>query len=184
MAAAHFAPYNNSSCCLLLQIIIAILFLLTPSSRGTDQGLVNQICGQFGKSPPDKVFCLAFYKQNPTSGGIKGLTKTTVMKTLVHASDTGNYILRKIRSSGNGTELQNLYKDCKTTYNSLVGQFTNAQLAIMKNDYASMKSDIRDCERSVTGCQTAMGSTDSNLATQNKQNLALVKMSIKSGSLI
>ncbi|KAL6537588.1 hypothetical protein OROMI_026122 [Orobanche minor] len=171
--AANFAPYNS------LQIIIAILFLLTPSSRGTDQSLVEKICGQFGnKYTSDGRFCRAFYNQNPTSGGIKDLTKTTVIKTLVHASDTGNYLLSKIRSSGNGTELQNLYKDCQTTYTSLVGQFTNAQIAIMKNDYASMKSDIRDCERSVTGCQTAMGSTDRNLATQNKQNRMLVKMSI------
>ncbi|KAL6495879.1 hypothetical protein OROGR_030442 [Orobanche gracilis] len=176
---AHLALYEGSS--LLLQIIIAILFLLNPSSGGNVQSSVTKICAQFPVFSDDRSFCQTFYKQNPSSN-INGLIKVTVLKTLGGASHTNVHIGKKIRSSGNDPNLQGLYNDCQVAYTNLVNKFTNAQGFIARGNYASMKSAIRDSDRPVTDCQKAIDSRDGDLAKQNKQNLALVKMSIASGN--
>ncbi|CAA0806831.1 Unknown protein [Striga hermonthica] len=138
----------------------AILFLLIPHSLGLNDSqklLVNKICSR----TINYRYCVDFFNEHsygPTTG-IKGFTHIAILQTIINATNTLKFIVKRIESERNEV-LKNLYKICEVGYENLVNQMRDAHVAFGKEDYRNMIFDIENCDRFVNDCESVMDNQD------------------------
>lgn len=169
MTSFHFPPWLKM---LLLTLLIQPSLGIIPDDPTAE--LIGQVC----QRTPDTEFCRDVLQQNlrNPSSDIRELVQISVNQVLLNATNT---LVAVKRAKANASkEIANLLTICEEGYTIVINEYTEASLALAKNDIDSVLFDEEKTTRMYTDCGDNIDAPLPQFKIYNVQNLALHWVSV------